>query len=116
MKKRLLGLALLVAISAIPLIPVQAGYSEIVIDTESSKSSLDEALWNNVDGDVTAGEGVITIPNESSADTRIISRDMAMINPQIDRLFEADFTIDFTTLPEVTLKAANSILLTAQLP
>lgn len=100
MKKRLLGLALLVAISAIPLIPVQAGYSEIVIDTESSKSSLDEALWNNVDGDVTAGEGVITIPNESSADTRIISRDMAMINPQIDRLFEADFTIDFTTLPE----------------
>ncbi len=99
MKKYLFGLALLVAISAIPSIPVKAGYSEIVIDAETSMKSLDEALWNNVDGDVTASEGVIIISDESSEDTRIISRDMAVINQQIDQLFEAEFAIDFTSLP-----------------
>lgn len=100
MKKYLLGLALLVAISAIPSIPVEAGYSEIVIDAETSMKSLDEAIWNNVDADVTASEGVIVIPNESSEDTRIISRDMAVISEQMDQLFEAEFTIGFTNLPQ----------------
>lgn len=100
MKKCLLGLAILLFVSAIPLIPAQAGYSEIVIDGETSKKSLDEAIWNNVDGDVTAKKGVIIIPNDSSEDTRIISRDMATINQQMDKLFEAEFTLDFTKLPK----------------
>ncbi len=93
-------LAALLAVTAIPAMPVEAGYSELVIDGTSAETELNGAVWSNVDGDVLGENGVIVFPEDSTETTRIITRSTAAKSEQTDKMFDAEFTLNFTKLPE----------------
>ena len=87
-------IGVLVAAIAISAIPVQAGYSEQIIDGTTCETELSGAEWSNVDGDVIGEHGVIVFPDNSTSTTRIITRSMVSINEQTDKMFQAEFYKD----------------------
>ena len=99
-KQWVLALAGLLAIAGIPMEPVQAGLSRTEISTASCVEEMDEGVWSNPDGDVIGTNGVISFPKDSTDASRIISRTTLAFSQYVDVLLDAEFTLDFVTLPK----------------
>lgn len=99
-KQWVLALTAILAMAGIPMAPVQAGLSRTEIDTASCVEEIDEGVWSNPDGDVVGTNGVISFPKESTDASRIISRTTLAFSEYVDVLLDAEFTLDFLTLPK----------------
>lgn len=95
-----LVLAMLLAVAGVPAMPAYAGLSALTIDKESCESELDETLWSNADGDVVGKDGILIFSNESTEATRLITKTTAMKSEYTENLAYAEFTMNFTSLPE----------------
>lgn len=81
-------------------LPVEAGQLTNVIDTSSVDKEINSAYWNNVDDDVSAEEGVIVFPEESTEDTKLITRNLARVAEGVESLVEMRANLKFDKLPE----------------
>lgn len=99
-KQWVLALSAILAIAGIPMTPVQAGLSRTEIDNASCVEEIDEGVWSNPDGDVIGKNGVVSFPKDSTEASRIISRTTLTFSKYVDVLLDAEFTLDFLTLPK----------------
>lgn len=81
-------------------IPSYAGESQTRIENESFKEKIDNSLWNNPEGDVQSQNGHLIFPAESTADTRLITKNAAKFYEAVPVIFDAEYTIKLQALPE----------------
>lgn len=95
---------LLVAVSLVAgcfaSIPAEAGTITTAIGEESYEKEIDNTIWNNPDGDVVVESEKLIFPNESTETTRLITKAGVVQTEQVEKLFAAQFTMNFSKLPE----------------
>ena len=99
-KARFLVLVMLLAVVDVPAMPTYARLSVLTIDSTSCESELDETLWSNVDGDVIGKDGILIFSDESTEATSLITKTTALKSEYTENLGYAEFTMNFTNLPE----------------
>lgn len=99
MKGLALGVAALFAVTAIPALPANAGYSENIIDGTSCEKELSGGTWYNPDEDVIGKDGMIIFGKDSTDASRVITKELAQISEQSSKLLSAKFTLDFSSFP-----------------
>lgn len=99
-KGLVLGVASVLAITAVPTLPAEAGYSENIIDGSSCMTELSGGVWYNPDEDVIGKDGMIIFGKDSTDASRVISKDVVSISEQNNDLLKAKFTLDFSQLPK----------------
>lgn len=82
------------------ILSVEAGSTTIVIDESSYVEEFDNTVWNNPDGDVLAHDDAIEFPDTSTDTSRLITQADVVCVEQSDKMLEAEFTINFSSLPE----------------
>lgn len=82
------------------ILPVQAGLVEVVRDTSTVQDEINESIWHNVDGNVTAENGVIVFPNESTSETKLIAKTKAKVNEGVSEVASLTGKLQFTSLPQ----------------
>ena len=90
----------IVALASVPNMPSNAGASEIVIDSTSFAETLDNQLWNDVDGDISVEGGVIVFPANSTSNTGLITKKVAQSSKKHEYVVKAESTLQFTQLPQ----------------
>lgn len=80
-------------------LPVSAGSSDIVVNNNSFSEKLDTAKWNAPNGDVIAEKGKLVFSENSTGDTRLITKLAATRSSQHDELFKANYTMKFKNIP-----------------
>ena len=101
LKKYVSLLAILVTLSAgMQFMPVEAGSSDIVVDSATYTDELDNSVWNNPDGDIVIDKDVIVFENSSSDVTRLITRKVVEATTEIKELVKVETSMQFTNLPE----------------
>lgn len=93
-------LSLILVLCNITVFPVQAGTSEIVLDSGTISDELSEAVWNNPMGDVLAEAGNIVFPENSTEETRLITKTSIKANTIIERAATVSAELRFHNLPE----------------
>jgi hypothetical protein len=71
-----------------------------VIDTTSVKDEISGASWNNALEDVYAENGVLVFPEDSTEDTKLITKGMAKPAEGVKNLLTVDARLQFVKLPE----------------
>ena len=99
-RKFALLLAIMLAAGSVSTFPVQAGTMTTTIGEESYIEEIDNTVWNNPDGDVTVESGKVVFANESTDTTRLISKASVVRSEQLSELLDAEFTMNFSSLPE----------------
>lgn len=94
-----LGVAAVLAVTAMPALPANAGYSENIIDGTSCEKELNGGTWYNPDEDVTGKNGMIIFDKDSTDASRVITKELAQISEQSSKLLSAKFTLDFSAFP-----------------
>ncbi len=97
-----LGITLAVAIVWGNITPMlsHAGESQLRIEKQSFEEKIDNSLWNNPEGDVLSQNGNLVFPVESTADTRLITKNPAKLYEAIPVVFDAKYTMKLQTLPK----------------
>lgn len=97
-----LGLAIAVAIagSHIRTLDVLAGSSDIIIDKTSFAEELDATIWNNPSADLTVRDGKILFPEESTAETRLITVNPIKVSEYHKEFLKAEYTLKLKSLPK----------------
>ena len=98
-KKVSLFFVMLLVFVNIQLLPVSAGASDIVINSNSFEKELDTSLWNNPDHDITIQNGVLIFPKDSTNSTALVSKVNARKSEQHTELIHANINMKFTQLP-----------------
>lgn len=80
--------------------PAEAGLSNIVLDRSTYEEEFDSSVWNNPDGDIVIKDGVLVFENDSTEDTRLITKTSVQGNKEIDELVNIQTKMKFTSLPE----------------
>lgn len=80
--------------------PVEAGSSDIIIDSSTYAEGLDTSVWSNPDNDIIIEQNALVFKNDSSELTRLITKSEARATEEIDELVKAEATIQFTSLPK----------------
>lgn len=78
----------------------EAGLSRVVVDSSSFAEELNTAVWNNPEGDVTAQEGVLIFPAESTKYTRLITKSMVQKTEEGTELVSASMTLKLKSMPK----------------
>ena len=78
---------------------VSAGSSDIVVDNTSFSEGLDTAKWNSVSGDILVENGQIVFPQNSTGNTRLITKLAATKSSRHEELFSADYQLSLNKLP-----------------
>ena len=103
-KKMVRGLAILLIVMCTTVsmnsLTIQAGLKEMVRGTDTISDEINESVWHNANGDVTAEEGVIVFPNESIADTKLTIKTKAKVNEGVSEMATLSGTFKFTSLPQ----------------
>lgn len=84
----------------INILPAQAGLKEVVRDTSTVQDEINESVWHNANGDVSAENGVIVFPNNSIGDTKLIVKAKAQANEGVDNVVAFSGKLRFTSLPK----------------
>lgn len=98
-KKVSLFFVMLLVLGNIQLLPVSAGASNIVINSNSFEKELDTSLWNNPDHDITIQNGVLIFSKDSTNSTALVSKVNARNSEQHTELIHANINMKFTQLP-----------------
>lgn len=95
------GVLLAVAVSVGSLSPLtaKAGESQTIIDDESLDKKSN-ALWNNPEGDVVLQDDKILFPQESTGDTRLITKVAAKVYEELPVMFDGSYSLNLSSLPE----------------
>ena len=80
--------------------PVEAGASDIIIDSSTYVEGLDNSVWNNPDNDITIKQNAIVFENTSSEFTRVITKTAVKATAEMEELVKAEATMQFTSLPK----------------
>lgn len=83
-----------------PSLSALAGTSEIIIDSETLLEEINESKWNNPDGKVQADNGTAVFPEDSTEETRLITRTAVRLSPQLEQLACVEAKVDFKNLPQ----------------
>ena len=94
------ALALAIAVSGELMTEVSAGSSNVVVDNASFAEKLDEKKWNAPNDDVLVQDGKIIFSNESSGETRLITKGAATATGYHQELFRADYTLQLKSISE----------------
>ena len=78
---------------------VEAGSSDIIIDSSTYAEELDNSVWNNPDSDLTISNNAIVFDNSSSDVTRLITKTAVKATAEVEELVKAQATMQFTSLP-----------------
>lgn len=89
-----------VVLASVPHMPSNAGASELVIDNQSFAETLDNQLWNDVDGDIAVEGGMIVFPTDSTSNTALITKKVAQSSGKHENIVKAESSIQFTQLPQ----------------
>lgn len=87
-------------IAIVNVIPAEAGLSATVRDSSTIQDEINTSVWNNADGKIVASDGVIIIPNESTQNTKLITKSQAVLSEGIENVATAEATLKFTNLPK----------------
>lgn len=99
--KRFAALLLTVSVvGSVHTLPAQAGLKEVVRDSSTIQDKINESVWHNSNGDVTAEGGVIVFPNESTADTKLTVKTKVKANEGVSEMATLSGTLQFTSLPQ----------------
>lgn len=79
---------------------VQAGTSEIVVDNRSFAETLDTSLWNAPNEDVSIENATLVFGEDSTEDTRLITKRAVAPCEYFDELFYSDYTMKIKKLPQ----------------
>ena len=79
---------------------VKAGESQTIIDDSSYEEKINNNLWNSPEGDVLTEDGKLVFPAESTADTRLISKNAVKRYDVIPTMFEAEYSMKAVAIPE----------------
>ena len=79
---------------------VEAGASDIIIDSSTYADELDNSVWNNPDSDITIEQNTIVFGNTSSEFTRLITKTAVKATAEVEELVKAETTMQFTSLPK----------------
>lgn len=80
--------------------PVEAGSSDIIIDSSTYAEGLDNSVWNNPDDDITIEQNTIVFGSTSSEFTRLITKTAVKGTAEVEELVKAEATMQFTSLPK----------------
>lgn len=94
-----LAIVITIAGSNLNTFDVSAGSSDVVVDKSTFAEALDDAKWNNANGDVTAEGGKLIFPADSTEDTKLIVKSPAKASGFNNELFSADATMKLKKLP-----------------
>lgn len=92
-------MGLLVA-GCIPTHPVQAGASNIVVDSSSFAEKIDTSIWNNQNSDVIVKDGKIIFPKESTDGTALITKTRAKESEYHKEVIRATVTMKIQQMPK----------------
>ena len=81
------------------ILEVSAGASHIVVDNSSFEKEIDNTVWNAPNGDVSVQNGKIIFSEESTGETRLITRKPASVTGYYETLFDAKYTLKLNSLP-----------------
>ncbi len=99
--RRIFSFLLVTAIlsTGICYMPVEAGTSDIIIDSVTYAEELDNSVWNNPDGDIVIEKDGIVFENNSSEFTRLITKTAVKATAEVKELVKVEATMQFTELP-----------------
>ncbi len=98
--KKSLAALLVFVVGAMNVMPVSAGLKTVVRNNGTVQTEIDQSAWHNANGDVTAENGVIVFPKESTADTKLITKTKARVNEGVENVALVQGTLQFTNLPK----------------
>lgn len=81
-------------------VPAFAGTSKTTIDSSTFAEKINNAVWNNPNGDVTVQEGKLVFPGSGTADTRLISKTAVSKNDVTEMMFQAKYDLNILDIPE----------------
>lgn len=93
-------LALTAICTGICSMPVQAGLSDIIIDSTTYTDELDGSIWNNPDGDIVIEKDILVFENSSTDTTRLVTKSAVQANKEVEELVKVQTTLQFTSLPK----------------
>lgn len=79
---------------------VRAGESQTIIDDSSYEEKINNNLWNSPEGDVLVEDNKLVFPAESTADTRLISKNAVKKYDVLSTMFEAEYSMKAAAIPE----------------
>lgn len=88
--------AALLSVSALTPMETKAGYTEILLDSES----LESANWNNPEGDVVIEDATLVFPKESTEYTRFIARSPVKLEKTTAALVNVTASMKLDTVPQ----------------
>ena len=100
MKRLAMLFATVCVVGSVNALPAQAGLKEVVRDTSTVLEEINESVWHNASSDVTAENGVIVFPNESTEDTKLTIKTKVKANEGISEMAFVEGTLQFTSLPQ----------------
>lgn len=93
-------LAAVLAVGSFGTLPAHAGVSNIVVESSSYEEKIDLATWSNPDSKILVENKNLVFPEDSTSDTRLITKTAARVSAMHDVLVEAKATLNFKALPE----------------
>ena len=95
-----LALVYVIVGSNLSTLHVSAGSSDIIVDNTSFAEELDTTKWNSPSGDVVAQSGKIIFSEDSTGDSRLITKLAATKSSQHEKLFSTDYSLILRKLPK----------------
>ena len=79
---------------------VSAGASRIKVDNTSLEKGLVDTKWNSANGDIQVKNGKIVFSKDSTAETRLITREPAEANDHFTELFNSAYKLKIKKIPK----------------
>ena len=92
-------LSLLLSLAIVLALPVSAGNITTIITTTNEEGELNVADWCDPNDELEVKNGVLIIPNDSSSETRIITKILAEKDDSYTAMAEVNGSLKFTSLP-----------------
>lgn len=99
--KRILSIAMLsVVLSVFLAIPAKAGEVSSVKNLVDAKGQFNKADWIDPTDKLTIEDGALVIPNDSTAEARVISKAFSTSNPSCETMVTVSANLQFTQLAD----------------
>lgn len=99
-KATILAIAIALAGRCFGVIEVNAGFSNVIIDSSSFQETLDTSKWNVPEEDVVVLDGKLVFSADSTQDTRLITKEAVSNSNYKKELFSANYTINLQEVPK----------------